>query len=169
METVPEAMQNNPQFLRYFATWRENEASIVFVPMAEILRDAGYLEEACQVCEKSLEHHPDSISGRLLLASLYWGLQRRADADRLAREILERMPEHPEAIRYLKNGLKRPLRASDPLHTATMAEIMVKQGAFGDAVQVLRSLLKEDPTNRDIRHRLAEVEEMLSGEEKTVT
>jgi predicted Zn-dependent protease len=169
MESIPEKFLNNPQFLRYYEVWCENEASIVFVPLAQMLRDGGYLQEASEICEKSLKHHPDSISGRLLLASIYWNLDRKEKADRLAREILERMPDHPEAIQYLQTGSGPVKNLGDPMYTETMVDILVEQGAYGDAAEVLRQLIKGNPGNRLLRHRLTEIEEMLSGEEKTVS
>lgn len=169
MESIPKEFSNNAQFLRYYEIWREHEASIVFVPLAQILRDAGYLKEASEICEKSLPHNPESISGRLLLASIYWDLGKRDLADRLAREILERMPEHPDAIRYLKTSADSAPPSRDPLATTTMADILIGQGAYSDAAEVLRKMIAGNPDNRELRNRLAEVEELLSGEEKTIS
>ena len=169
MERIPEEFRNNAQFLRYFEIWREHEASIVFVPLAQILRNGGYLQEASEICETSLPHHPDSISGRLLLASIYWDLGKRDQADRLAREILERMPDHPEAIRYLKGSAEAAQTPHDPLATTTMADILIQQGAYSDAADILRKMIAGNPGNRDLRNRLAEIEELLSGEEKTIS
>lgn len=169
MDVLPEVFNDNAQFKRYYETWCENEASIVFVPMAEMLREEGLIQEACDVCEKSLRYHQGSISGRLLLASLYWDLGKKKKADQMAREILNRMPDHAGARKFLTGG-KGPKRKPDnPLHTTTMVEVLVRQGAYQDASVVLRDLIRADPTNQDLRKRLAEVEEQLSGEEKTVT
>lgn len=169
METIPKEFRNNAQFLRYYEIWREHEASIVFVPLAQMLRKGGYLKEASEVCEKSLPHHPDSISGRLLLASIYWDLGQRDQSERLAREILERMPDHPEAIRYLKGHSAFVQAESDPLATTTMADILIQQGAFSDAAEILRKMVAGSPGDRELRNRLAEIEELLSGEEKTIS
>lgn len=154
MESVLEKYRDHPEFQRYFQVWRQNEASIVFVPLANILRADGCLPEAREICERGLKHNPESVSGRLLLASIYWDLGQKKEADRLAREILVKMPTHPEAHKYL---LGRPTVSFAPLmRTLTMAEILAKQEAFDDACAIVEELLQADPENEGLKKRLAE-------------
>lgn len=169
---VPKTFKNHPQFTRYLELWHQDESSFVFVPLAALLREQGYLKEAQEVCAKGLSHHPDSVSGRLILASVYWDLGNKKEADRLAREILEVMPHHDEARRFLEVKApslspKKPGVSSyqpvAPWHTATMVDILLKQGADDEAVHILRGLLNRDPKNRALRKRLKELERNINA------
>ena len=48
--------------------------------------------------------------------------------------------------------------ASEPIWTRTLAELYVKQGFIGQALDVFRHLLDEDPRAEDIAGRIAELE-----------
>ncbi len=180
MKDLPQSLRDHPQCVRYFDTWQRNEGSIVFVPLAEILKANGLLEEACSVCEQGLRHNPDSISGRLLLASVYWAINRRDDAERMAAQVLARMPDHPEASQYVTNSIApkpvtaelKPAGASDSSaglwQTPTMADILVGQGEYEAALRILGELVQKDPKNSILRRRLNEIQEMASGEEQTI-
>ncbi len=175
MKQVPEQLRDNQQFKQYYELWRQNQGSIVFVPMAEMLREQGCLDEARFVCEQGLKQNPESISGRLILASVYSSLGQMQQADAMAQEVLERMPEHPEAQRYLisKNvaepgEVKSQLSENDPWENVTMVQILVGQGEYDAAAKIIRALLRKSPDNQQLRQRLHEIEDELSGEEKTV-
>ncbi len=174
MNEVPAPLREHTQFLKYFETWSRNRASIVFVPMAEILRDQGLLDEALELCKIGLEHNHDSISGRLIQASVYWALNRKTEAERVAAQVLARMPGHPEALKYAPKlrqealKQKKSVQGKDMWHTPTMAEILVGQGEYQEAIRILQELSVQDPKDRELRMRIQELEEMITGEEKTV-
>ena len=50
------------------------------------------------------------------------------------------------------------VEASEPVWTRTLAELYVKQGFIGQALDVFRHLLEEDPVADDIARRIAELE-----------
>jgi len=56
--------------------------------------------------------------------------------------------------------------AGEPVYTRTLAELYVTQGAVARALGVLRHLLQSDPTNEELAHRIAELEEHGGGEER---
>lgn len=169
MEQIPEKYRNHPAFQRYFDLWQKDESSFVFVPLADMLRSEDLLEEAREVCERGLQHHPDSVSGRLILAKVYWNLGRKEEADGIARQILERMPSHPEAQKFLlhdplgseatsdqreREGEAPPAlpaegvtRTPIMMQTLTMAKILAEQGAFTEARTIVQMLLQQDPDN----------------------
>lgn len=157
---IPKVLQDHPEFQRYLAVWRKNQSSFVFVPLADMLRRSGHSKAALQVCETGLAHHPDSVSGRVILASVYFDLGKHYEADRIAREILARMPEHPEAAKFLLGELVGQERATvepAPLppaftpKTITMAEILAGQGAYREAVGIAKELLVHDPQNEHLK------------------
>ena len=163
---IPEILQDHPEFQRYFAVWRKNQSSFVFVPLADMLRRSGHSDIALQVCEKGLEYHPDSVSGRMILASVYFELGQKYEADRTAREILARMPGHPEAAKFLLGESahdpgttvsEREFTSLAP-KTITMAEILAGQGAYREAASIIKALLLRDPQNERLQQYLREWE-----------
>ncbi len=63
---------NNSHFLRYHNQWQENPTSILFAPIAEYLISYDLLDEALKICLAGLVHHPKMVSGRLVLAKIYF-------------------------------------------------------------------------------------------------
>ncbi len=165
MEQIPKAYQDHPQFQKYYEIWCRNEASFVFVPLADMLVKEGLLEEARTVCERGLKHHPGSVSGRLILASVYWSLGQKEAADGLAQAILKEMPDHPGAGRYL---LTSPAVSSSPLpqlpKTMTMADILAGQGAYREACQIVQVLLESEPGNEKLSQRLQQWQQQEMGQ-----
>ncbi|HHQ49696.1 MAG TPA: serine/threonine protein kinase [Acidobacteria bacterium] len=103
-----------------------------------LLRDAGRCEEAVAPLERALEldrrqlgaDHPDYASSLESLASVYYCLDRYADADPLCREavaIYEKTlgPDHPHLALSLN----------------TLAAIELKEGRPGDAEATLRKVV----------------------------
>lgn len=103
---LPETLMKNPHFARYYRTWEKNQLSIVFVPLAQICREQGLLAEAREICEKGLAQHPHSVSGRLLLARVYFDLEEMGQARRLVEEILAELPAQKEAHSLLQKILR---------------------------------------------------------------
>ncbi len=98
---VPEELLRNPHFARYYRTWQKNEASIVFVPLAQICREKGLLNEAREICERGLQRHPDSVSGRLMLARIYFDQDDSDESRRIVERVLEEFPGQQEALTLL--------------------------------------------------------------------
>ena len=49
----------------------------------------------------------------------------------------------------------------EPMKTKTLAEIYIKQGHLQEAYDILKDLAEKDPSNREIRQRLAELRNRL--------
>ncbi len=73
------------------------------------------------------------------------------DADMLLELEEEPQPSAVEAPR------------TDPLSTVTLAELYVQQGFFSKALEIYRSLADEDPGNREVLDRIAQLEELVAG------
>jgi len=162
---LPDALLRNPHFSRYYRTWRQNQSSIVFIPLAQICREQGLLEEAREICETGLHHHPSSVSGRLMLARIYFDLDHLAEARKLAEEVLGELPSQREA-KSLLDQIRRcqgePQGRSElPADSAgrgkslwenvTMARIYADQGEPKIALQILERLLASDPQDERAR------------------
>jgi predicted Zn-dependent protease len=161
---LPEDLLRNPHFSRYYRTWRQNQSSVVFIPLAQICREQGFPEEAREICETGLAHHPHSVSGRLMLARIYFDLERWNDARRIVEEILGELPGQKEA-KSLLDRIRRcrgepekpePLRQGHPLwENVTMARIYADQGETKIARQMLERILSRNPQD-DRARRLYE-------------
>jgi tetratricopeptide (TPR) repeat protein len=90
--------------------------SRIFVELAKALLDAGDAGRAAQVCERSIEHHPDSVQGRLVWGRALLRLGRQAEALARFEEAIARDPSSSYAYNLvgealLEHGLARPARA----------------------------------------------------------
>lgn len=154
---IPSELLRNPHFSRYYRTWQKNPLSIVFIPLAQICREQGLYEEAREICEQGLAHHPDSVSGRLMLAWIHFDMGKIPEARRIAEQILAEFPVQQEA----KSLLDRIIRCAGKGKTAdesikppkslwenvTMAKIYADQGEIKIARQILDRILTNDPEN----------------------
>lgn len=164
---VPEELLRNPHFARYYRTWQKNEASIVFVPLAQICREKGLLNEAREICERGLQRHPDSVSGRLMLARIYFDQDDSGESRRIVERVLEEFPGQQEALTLLARirrtrGETKDEEAegeeitevsatsgeSSPLwENLTMAKIYADQGETKIARQMVDRILARNPND----------------------
>lgn len=157
---IPEDLNKNPHFSRYYRTWQKNPVSIVFVSLAQICLEQGFLEQAKEICEQGLQHHPDSISGRLMLARVLYEFDDVAKAREIAEKILRDFPGQQEAWTLLQKILRREspastaqeVKASSPVNlweNMTMARIYADQGEKKIALQILDKILAKDPSHAE--------------------
>lgn len=162
---VPEELLRNPHFARYYRTWQKNEASIVFVPLAQICREKGLLNEAREICERGLQRHPDSVSGRLMLARIYFDQEDSGESRRIVERVLEEFPGQQEAltllarIRRTRTEMKdeeteeitevsaTPGESSSLWENLTMAKIYADQGETKIARQLVDRILARNPND----------------------
>src|SRR3990167_5641620 len=102
----------NPHFARYYRTWEKNDLSIVFIPLAQICREQGLLDEAKEICEKGLERHPTSVAGRLMLARILFDQEGMERARTVVETVIAEFPGQQEAQTLLQR-IKRGLGAVD--------------------------------------------------------
>lgn len=72
-----------------------------FIPLADLYRTAGRLESASALLEEGLSRCADSLSARIVLARVRRDQGRAGEARDLAREVLDRDPDHREAPQLL--------------------------------------------------------------------
>ncbi len=148
MVNLPTQLLSHPYFVRYFKVWERNNNSILFVPLAEICRGSGFLDQAREICEKGLKRFPDLVSGRLVLAKIYWDLNNKARVLDIVEGILREIPGHQEAEEILQKIAPNRLKRSDSLwETCTMAEILADQGEKNGALGIVNRILTRDPAN----------------------
>jgi tetratricopeptide (TPR) repeat protein len=162
---IPTELQRNSHFMRYFRTWQKNELSIVFIPLAQICREQGFLEIAREICEKGLARHPTSVSGRLMLARIFMDRDEDEKANEIIEKVLHEYPAQQEAQALLEkvsrcrgDGDRTPkeqLREDRPYEqpttslweNPTMAKIYADQGETRIALKILDKILARNPQN----------------------
>jgi tetratricopeptide (TPR) repeat protein len=151
-----------------------------FSTMGRILGQMGRLDEAMSAYARALSIDRQSQSALVGLARLHL---IRGERD-LARKILTQAKEfHPddEKISDMLNALDLPrpwaeikqaskLQAAEtnrevapdesgePIPTATLAEIYVKQGLLDKAVKIYQDILKQSPENETARERILQLQ-----------
>ncbi len=156
-----------------------------FSTMGRILGQMGRIDEAMSAYAKALSIDRQSQAALVGLARLHL---IRAERD-MARKILQQAEEfHPndEKISDMLIALDLPrpwaeikqaaqIQASvpkietvpdkpgEPIPTATLAEIYVKQGLFDKAIKIYQGIISQSPDNDAARDRMAQLQEQLSG------
>ena len=95
---------------KYERILQADPRSRIFVELARALLEAGGPERAAEVCQRGLEHHPDSVLARVLWGKALLALGRSDEAVARFGEALAADPANPygcdlvgEAL--VKNGL----------------------------------------------------------------
>ena len=161
-----------------------------FSTMGRILGQMGRIDEAMSSYAKALSIDRQSQSALVGLARLHL---IRSERD-LARKILQQAAEfHPgdEKVTDMLNALDLPrpwaeikqasqIRESAPrtestlddpgapIPTATLAEIYVKQGLLGKAVEIYQDILKQNPDNDTARERMMQLQEQSGTKAETL-
>jgi len=161
-----------------------------FSTMGRILGQMGRIDEAMSAYAKALSIDRQSQAALVGLARLHL---IRAERD-IARKILQQAKEfHPDdekisdmlialdlprpwaeikqATQIQESALKvesAPDKPGEPIPTATLAEIYVKQGLFDKAIKIYQDILSHSPANDAAHDRLAELQEQLSGKAEMV-
>jgi tetratricopeptide (TPR) repeat protein len=78
-----------------------NPTSRIFAPLAEAYRQAGRLSEAIEICRRGLVHHPDYLSGQIVLARCHYDRGELEPAVELFQSIVAADPRSVAAVRAL--------------------------------------------------------------------
>ncbi|MBI1909967.1 MAG: tetratricopeptide repeat protein [Deltaproteobacteria bacterium] len=166
MKEPPHQLLQDPNFVRYWKTWCSNQQSIAFAPLADFYRKEGFLEEAEEICRKGLEFHPESVTGRMVLALICRECGKSEEAIGLAGGILETMPTHEEARELLQKAAGTKVRrdgekVEKPWQTVTMAEVYAAQGELKTALEICKTILEREPGDERARQMKSRVENRL--------
>lgn len=112
-----------------------NPTSRIFAPLADAYRRAGRIDEAIDVCQRGLRHHPDYLSGQLVLARTYYD---RGDLDMAA-----------NVFRQVLAGDARNLIA-----LRALGEIAQAREDSAGAIAWYERALEVEPANPELQERL---------------
>ena len=161
-----------------------------FSTMGRILGQMGRIDEAMSAYAKALSIDRQSQGALVGLARLHL---IRAERD-MARKILQQAKEfHPddEKISDMLHALdlprpwaeieqatqiqasvppvvKQPAKPGEPIPTATLAEIYVKQGLLDKAINIYQDITSQSPENVAACNRLMQLEEQLRGQSEAL-
>lgn len=116
--------QQPPQFRDQLRRLQQDPSSRVFAPLAESYRRLGRLDEAIELCQRGLEHHPDFHGGRVALAKCYLDKHRFQDAQRELEKVVHLAPENLLAQKLLGESLMAQGLDSQALHAFKMALLL---------------------------------------------
>ena len=118
--------------------------SRIFVELARALLAAGDSRRAMEICRAGLEHHPNSILGRVT-----WGRALLAAGDAVGAS------EQFDVAIGIDPGT--------PYGYNLVGEALVAAGRFREALPVLTRAVELQPADAQARHRLAEAQRQASG------
>lgn len=154
-----------------------------FSTLGRILGQMGRIDESMSAYAKALSLDRQSQSALVGLARLHLVRTERDQARKILKQAAEFHPED-EMVQNMLMALDLPrpwsdlakvpeihapdvaptdvesTTAEEPIPTATLAEIYVKQGLVDKAIKIYQDIVRQRPENADARMRLAE---LLSG------
>ncbi|NBV50981.1 tetratricopeptide repeat protein [bacterium] len=151
--------QHPPHFREQLRRLQQDPGSRVFAPLAESYRRLGRLEEAIEICQRGLEHHPDFHGGRVALAKCYIDKHRFEDAQRELERVVHLAPENLLAQKLLGEAFMAQELPQQALHAFKMALLLAPCDiSLTDKVhQIEKQMAQETPQQRPIEQ--AEIQE----------
>ena len=128
---------------------RQSQAALVGLSRLHLVR--GERDQAQKILQQAKEFHPDDEKISDMLVAL--DLPRPWANIKQASKAQEQGPSHESA-------------PGEPIATATLAEIYVKQGLLDKALEVYQGILAQSPENESARKRIMRLQEMLGVDVK---
>jgi len=136
-------------YARALSIDRQSQAALVGLSRLHLVR--GERDQARKILQQAKEFHPDDQKISDMLVAL--DLPRPWADIKQASKAHERGPSHESA-------------SGEPIATATLAEIYVKQGLLDKALEVYQGILVQSPENESARKRIMQLQEMLVADVK---
>jgi len=152
-----------------------------YTVLGRIQAQRGDLAAAVTAFEKALLLDPENLTSLKGLAKVRMRRGERTQAEQLLQRATALKPDDSVAQKMLAALGSAPLAApepppsgdgetetltaeGDPISTATIAEIYIRQGFFGRAQKVYRDLLQVDPHNEEIRRKLVDLKQRIDSQ-----
>ncbi len=129
---------------KYEQILAQDPASTAFVELAKALLEKGDNERALEVCRSGLEHHADSVVGRVLYGKALINLGRPAEA----------MAQFDEAIALDRNN---------PHAYNLIGEVLLHKGLYRSALPLLKKAVALQPNDGRVKQWLEQTHAALAG------
>lgn len=137
----------------------KNPDSFIFLPLAELYRQQGYLNEAIRLCQEGLAKYPHYYSAKVSLAMAYYHSHMSKEAQKELEKVIEVHPDNILAHRVLAHIL---LKAEKTKEALEHFDIIL---SFNPYDSRLKSLV--DELRRKVNLKVAEGEEEVRPLEST--
>jgi len=173
-----------------------HQTSTAFARLAEAYADSGNYQKALELLERGVRQHPGYLPAHILRANYLLELNHPFKAEEALREAITIDPANPLALRMLLElELKReaagrgmtakklasinpgdPLASKvlseetqepSPFTTRSVAELYESQGYLTEALRIYKEVIRQKPDDEDIKHKIEEIEERISGTKDT--
>jgi tetratricopeptide (TPR) repeat protein len=152
MGKIDEAMS---AYARAFSIDRQSQAALVGIARLHLIR--GERDMARKILRQAEEFHPDDEKISDMLNAL--DLPRPWEEIKQASELQAVVPEGEDTAE----------ESGEPIPTATLAEIYVKQGLIDKALKVYRDILEQSPDNTVAQERMQQLQEQPEAQTETLT
>jgi tetratricopeptide (TPR) repeat protein len=143
MGRIDEAMT---AYARALSMDRQSQAALVGLARLHLVR--GERDLARKILRQAAEFHPDD--GKITDMLIALDLPRPWAEIKQASQLKQRTPRLETASE----------EAVEPIPTATLAEIYVKQGLLDKAINIFQDILKQNPENDTARQRIKQLQEL---------
>jgi cellulose synthase operon protein C len=129
---------------KYEQILNQDPGSMVFVELSKALIDRGEYVRAIDTCKKGIEHHPDSIVGRVLWGKALIHAGHPADA----------MEQFDKAV---------SIERDNPHAYNLIGEVLLHRGLYRSAIPILKRAVSLQPTDARVRQWLEQAQRALEG------
>lgn len=130
--------------------YEEGKNPLAYIPYADALRKNGQLTKAMEICISGLKQDSYSLTGRTLLARIFYDMGR-----------------YENAICELKVALQISHDSFGP--NLLYARVLMKQRSYNDAAIILYKLLKIKPTDADVIQLRKELDKFIASAKTNVS
>lgn len=154
----------------------EGDNSLALKGLARVKYRQGDSNQARVLLEKVLAQKPDDAMAQKMLDSLGVGIVQTAGTapsnasifkNKAAEDDTPSVEEAPGSEVAAEESNAEA--SSTPIPTETVADLYRKQGLLGEAASIYRALLRRDPHNEKIRHKLVDLKHLMEDQTADVT
>lgn len=127
---------------------KKDPASPFFLILTQLLIDENKLEEALEICNAGLAHHPESIEGNFLKVKILCREENYIEAEKLLKFVINRHGAHINGLK-LMGKVQRSLNRSSNTIKVTLDKILELNPNDPDVLQWQEENIQEDISSNE--------------------